>query len=113
MNIVAIYTAQQVLDDHDRLRERLHDIKAIIPDDQRIISDIHKKICSTITMPNNQVLQNFEINFIHVKTLLEEYKDAQAVEDYLSHCLAIIDIAIELFETENSKGIDPILSSSP
>ncbi len=84
-------TAESV--EHQKNRDRLHDVKDIIPDDQRQIDDLHCKL--RFLWRKKEPVNRFEYDAIMaaLQVILSEYSscaDYQIIKDYEYSCSNLI-----------------------
>lgn len=100
MNQSQIYTAQEILGRHDVLRDQLHSFSRIVPDDQRIITVLHNKICLFVSRGIPVDMVEYETIFANLQVVFAEYDKHKAVQEYSDNCLFMIFAAVDMFGTK-------------
>ena len=99
----------EVTSHHSDCRDKLHDIKGIVPDDQRLIGDLHTNFRMLVGRNNNPPdLVQVEEWFNQLTVILNEYKNhtyetptkqssTEIIDAYLSSCHDLVYYAVQLY----------------
>ena len=101
LNIDEILRIQDLSALFCRQRDALHDIEAIIPDDQRQINEVHNKIHGLLGDNNSVSLTRVTSLFALLTVVLEDYKEHESVKTYIEMSHQIVSCAIDLHGSEN------------
>lgn len=105
LKIEEIYQVQELLGLMGDHRDQLHDIKSIIPDDQRQIHALHLEVQTFLAKGEPISLSKVENIFAGFSVLFEDYKDFTEVKTYLSTCQEIASYAILMHGTEEDRKV--------